>query len=71
MTCDDTHHYLGRFHNQVSVLAEGRNKELFGWIMPGVNKFTITRTTIGHFLKINVLIYNDNERWRAFDGANW
>ncbi|QCJ69150.1 NADH:ubiquinone reductase (Na(+)-transporting) subunit A [Providencia heimbachae] len=51
VTCDETHHYLGRFHNQVSVLAEGRNKELFGWIMPGVNKFTITRTTIGHFLK--------------------
>ncbi|SUC25993.1 Na(+)-translocating NADH-quinone reductase subunit A [Providencia rustigianii] len=42
---------FGRFHNQVSVLAEGRDKELFGWIMPGVNKFTITRTTIGHFLK--------------------
>ncbi|HEQ1858956.1 TPA: Na(+)-translocating NADH-quinone reductase subunit A [Providencia alcalifaciens] len=51
VTCDDAHHYLGRFHNQVSVLAEGREKELFGWIMPGVNKFTITRTTIGHFLK--------------------
>lgn len=51
VTCDDAHHYLGRFHNQVSVLCEGRDKELFGWIMPGVNKFTITRTTIGHFLK--------------------
>lgn len=51
VTCDDVHHYLGRFHNQVSVLREGREKELFGWIMPGVNKFTITRTTIGHFLK--------------------
>lgn len=51
VTCDDAHHYLGRFHNQVSVLREGRDKELFGWIMPGVNKFTITRTTIGHFLK--------------------
>ncbi|MCE1631345.1 NADH:ubiquinone reductase (Na(+)-transporting) subunit A, partial [Enterobacter hormaechei] len=44
-------HYLGRFHTLVSVLAEGREKELFGWIAPGVNKFSITRTTIGHFLK--------------------
>ena len=51
VTCDETHHYLGRFHNQVSVLSEGRDKELFGWIMPGSDKFTITRTTIGHFLK--------------------
>lgn len=51
VTSDDTHHYLGRFHNQISVLSEGREKELFGWIMPGVDKFTVTRTTIGHFLK--------------------
>ncbi|MEY1388810.1 Na(+)-translocating NADH-quinone reductase subunit A [Providencia stuartii] len=49
--CDDAHHYLGRFHNQVSVLREGRERELFGWIWPGFNKFTITRTTVGHFLK--------------------
>ncbi|MFV9997437.1 MAG: Na(+)-translocating NADH-quinone reductase subunit A [Arsenophonus endosymbiont of Dermacentor nuttalli] len=49
--CDDRHCYLGRFHNQVSVLREGREKELFGWIAPGINKFTITRTTVGHFLK--------------------
>ncbi|MDT9587502.1 MAG: Na(+)-translocating NADH-quinone reductase subunit A [Candidatus Arsenophonus melophagi] len=49
--CDDTRGYLGRFHNQVSVLREGREKELFGWINPGVNKFTITRTTLGHFMK--------------------
>lgn len=49
--CDDTRGYLGRFHNQVSVLSEGREKELFGWIVPGIDKFTITRTTLGHFLK--------------------
>ncbi|HCU2505752.1 TPA: Na(+)-translocating NADH-quinone reductase subunit A [Proteus mirabilis] len=48
---DEAHHYLGRFHNQVSVLREGREKELFGWGYPGTNKFSITRTTIGHFLK--------------------
>ncbi|MGV7960230.1 Na(+)-translocating NADH-quinone reductase subunit A [Photorhabdus tasmaniensis] len=48
---DDAHHYLGRFHTLVSVLREGREKELFGWIMPGTDKFSVTRTTIGHFLK--------------------
>ncbi|MBD2783711.1 Na(+)-translocating NADH-quinone reductase subunit A [Xenorhabdus sp. DI] len=51
MKTDEVRHYLGRFHTLVSVLAEGREKELFGWIAPGVNKFSITRTTIGHFLK--------------------
>lgn len=43
--------WLGRFHLQVTVLKEGREKELFGWVMPGADKFSITRTTLGHFLK--------------------
>ncbi|NBD00473.1 Na(+)-translocating NADH-quinone reductase subunit A [Atlantibacter hermannii] len=45
------HAFLGRFHLQVSVLPEGGDKELFGWVMPGKEKFSITRTTLGHFLK--------------------
>ncbi|MCA1921529.1 Na(+)-translocating NADH-quinone reductase subunit A [Buttiauxella noackiae] len=43
--------WLGRFHLQLTVLKEGREKELFGWVMPGANKYSITRTTVGHFLK--------------------
>ena len=43
--------WLGRFHLQVSVVLEGREKELFGWVMPGKDKFSITRTTLGHFMK--------------------
>ncbi|WP_312078947.1 Na(+)-translocating NADH-quinone reductase subunit A [Leclercia sp.] len=46
-----THAYLGRFHLQVSVVKEGREKELFGWVMPGREKFSVTRTTLGHFLR--------------------
>ncbi|KGQ70440.1 Na(+)-translocating NADH-quinone reductase subunit A [Chelonobacter oris] len=44
------HAYLGAYHQQVSVLLEGRDKEFFGWIVPSANKYTVTRTTIGHFL---------------------
>ncbi|GAB82759.1 Na(+)-translocating NADH-quinone reductase subunit A [Shimwellia blattae] len=43
--------WLGRFHLQVSVLKEGREKELFGWVMPGKDKYSVTRTTVGHFLR--------------------
>ena len=32
--------YLGRYHNQITVLAEGREREFFGWIVPGKNKFS-------------------------------
>lgn len=45
------HDYLGRYHNQISVLEEGRAKEFFGWIAPQPEKFSVTRTTLGHFLK--------------------
>ncbi|MBV7388153.1 Na(+)-translocating NADH-quinone reductase subunit A [Pasteurellaceae bacterium TAE3-ERU1] len=48
---DAPHAYLGAYHLQVSVLLEGRDKELFGWIAPASDKFSITRTTLGHFLR--------------------
>ena len=34
--------FLGRYHQQVSVLREGRERELFGWISPGVNRYSAT-----------------------------
>ncbi|WP_133467940.1 Na(+)-translocating NADH-quinone reductase subunit A [Paraglaciecola marina] len=42
------HGFLGRFHNQVSVLLEGREKEFLGWIKPGVNQHSVTRAYLGH-----------------------
>ena len=42
------HAYLGRYFNQVSVLAEGREKELFGWLKPGATMFSVTRAFTSH-----------------------
>lgn len=36
--------WLGRYHHQVSVLPEGRERELFGWHMPGFDKFSVKMT---------------------------
>ncbi|MEW4452462.1 Na(+)-translocating NADH-quinone reductase subunit A [Bremerella sp. JC817] len=33
--------YLGRFHTQVSVLEEGLQRELMGWLAPGFKKFSV------------------------------
>ncbi len=33
--------YLGRYHQQVSVLPEGRQRALFGWLSPGLNKHSV------------------------------
>lgn len=32
--------YLGRHHNQISALLEGRERELLGWLGPGFTKFS-------------------------------
>ncbi len=34
--------YLGRYHNQVSVLEEGTKRELLGFVAPGFKKFSLT-----------------------------
>ncbi|MGF1685963.1 Na(+)-translocating NADH-quinone reductase subunit A [Photobacterium japonica] len=43
------HAYLGRYHLQVSALREGREKEFLGWIAPGKNKFSVTRSFLSQF----------------------
>ena len=50
-TAKDAHDYLGRYALQVSVIAEGNEKEFLGWITPQSNKYSITRTVLGHFGK--------------------
>ena len=43
------HAYLGRYHVQVSLLPEGREKEFLGYMYPGPNKFSVTRAYMSHF----------------------
>jgi Na+-transporting NADH:ubiquinone oxidoreductase subunit A len=33
--------FLGRYHAQISVLAEGTGREMFGWLAPGLEKFSL------------------------------
>lgn len=42
-------HYLGRYHVQVSALAEGREREFLGWQKPGFDKFSIKRVFASAF----------------------
>ncbi len=36
--------YLGYYNHQVSVIPEDENPEFFGWIAPGFDKFSLSRT---------------------------
>jgi len=46
----DTFGFLGRYAQQVSVLREGRERELFGWLGPGTDKFSIINTFISKLM---------------------
>jgi Na+-transporting NADH:ubiquinone oxidoreductase subunit A len=39
--------YLGKFSNQISVLREGRERELFGWIVAGKDKYSAISLVAG------------------------
>ena len=45
----DATSYIGRFHNQVSALPEGTERELLEFIRPGPHKFSLTRLFISAF----------------------
>lgn len=50
-TAQGVHGYLGRYHVQVVLLNEGREKEFIGYMYPGPNKFSVTRAYMSHFFK--------------------
>jgi Na+-transporting NADH:ubiquinone oxidoreductase subunit A len=44
--------FLGRYHMELSVLAEGREREFFGWLNPvGKNKFSILNVFLSSLSK--------------------
>jgi len=52
--------YLGRFHNQVSVLLEGRQRELFGWFSPGLRKHSALGIYVSSFIDTGPLPMTTN-----------
>jgi len=43
----DVHGYLGRYHLQVAVVPEGTEREMFGYIAPGRDKFSLFGVVLG------------------------
>lgn len=52
--------YLGRYHNQVSVLLEGRHREFMGWLSPGTAKHSNLGIYVTSFLGTKPLAMNTN-----------
>ncbi len=45
--------YLGRYHNQVSVIADSQQREFLGWLAPGTRKFSASKVLLSSLFKRN------------------
>ncbi|WP_405231929.1 Na(+)-translocating NADH-quinone reductase subunit A [Lentisalinibacter salinarum] len=43
--------WMGRYHNQLTALPEGREREFLGWALPGTKKFSAIRAYAGPVLQ--------------------
>ena len=59
--------YLGRFHNQVTALAEGRERAFLGWLSPGMAKHSVMGIYLSNWLgmKPSAMTTNTNGSERA------
>ena len=46
----DTVGFCGRYHRQVCLIREGRDRELFGWLTPGLAKFSASRAFLSRLV---------------------
>lgn len=42
--------FVGFYDSQISIIPEGGNREFLGWLVPGFNKYTFTKTFASAFL---------------------
>ncbi len=42
--------YLGRYHQQISVIPEGGNREFLGWLRPGLNQYSVKNIVLSRLL---------------------
>ena len=47
----EQHGFLGRYHNQISVLREGRERVFLGWLAPGWNVFSTVPIYLSRLLR--------------------
>jgi Na+-transporting NADH:ubiquinone oxidoreductase subunit A len=50
--------FLGRHHLQVAVLPEAGDREMFGYIAPGTEKFSVTKTVLGAWRGAHRFVFN-------------
>lgn len=57
--------YLGRYHNQVTLLHEGHEREFLGWHAPGLNKFSVKSVFLSKLMPGKKFSFNTNTNGSA------
>ena len=52
-TAEGALRYVGRFHNQLSLLEEGNKRAFMGWLSPGVNRHSVMGIYVSKILGLN------------------
>ena len=61
-TADEPVDFLGRYHNQISLLPAAPKREFFGWLMPGFGKYAfkhvnLSSLLLGRLFRFNTSLY--------------
>jgi Na+-transporting NADH:ubiquinone oxidoreductase subunit A len=54
--------FLNAFDDQVTAIPEGKSFEMFGWLFPGVNRPSVSRTYLNHLFKNRIFRVTTNTR---------
>lgn len=52
--------YLGRYHHQITVLREGRERRFLGWLTAGINQFSVMPIYVSHLMKKRTFAFTTN-----------
>ncbi|MDV7338820.1 Na(+)-translocating NADH-quinone reductase subunit A [Terasakiella sp. A23] len=66
-TAEDSFSFLGRYHQQVTILHEGRERDFLGWLIPKFDKYSNARVNLSAFTPSRLfnLTTNRNGSYRA------
>lgn len=54
--------YLGFYHHQITILPEGNEPQLIGWIAPNLDKFSVSRTFLSFLMPRKKYRHDTNVR---------
>lgn len=53
--------YLGRYHNQISVIREGGERHFLGWLAPGSKDYSATNVFVSSFFKKRTFSFSSSQ----------